>query len=76
MWEGRIVEPVAQGPDLLGHGPENELIEGHALLGCPGFGIVLELHGEIQGIARHDAVLSAAGNLYTAIIDDIVDDII
>jgi hypothetical protein len=48
-----IIKALAQGSDLLSHRPENELIERHALLSGPGFGVLFELHWEIEGIAGH-----------------------
>src|SRR5262245_29583783 len=53
MRKGRIVEALAQGAHLLGHGPEDELVEGDRLLRCPSFGVLFELHWKIQGIPSH-----------------------
>ena len=51
--KGRIVKALAQGAHLLGHGPEDELIEGDPLLRRPGFGVLFELHRKIQSIPSH-----------------------
>jgi hypothetical protein len=53
MRKDRVIKAVAQGAHLLGYGPEDELVQGHALPGRPGFGILFELGWEIEGIPRH-----------------------
>src|SRR5215470_10425710 len=53
MRKGWIVEALAQGAHLLGHSPEDKLVEGDPLLRRPGFGVLFELHRKIQGIPSH-----------------------